>query len=106
MEVVKAFYDDNDAADYDASLALLTPDVTLVSWAEGVNGRHWAEIHLQGKEQIRPLLAKRGLRRTNGEAGRRSSKSAGLQFERSESIWQPGQLHAASRPAGTGRQAV
>jgi hypothetical protein len=66
MAVIKAFYDANDASQYDASLALLTPDITLASWGEGVNGRHWTERHLTGKEQIRPFLAERGLRRSSG----------------------------------------
>ena len=67
LAVIKAFYDANDASQYDASLALLTPDITLASWAEGVNGRHWQEKHLAGKDQILPLLAQRGLRRASEE---------------------------------------
>ncbi len=67
MAIIKAFYDSNDAAQYDASLAFLTPDVTLASWGEGVNGRHWQEQHLSGQEQIRAVLGNRGLRRTSGQ---------------------------------------
>ncbi len=67
MEIIKAFYDSNDASQYDVSLESLTADVTFSSWAEGVNGRHWQEKHLTGKEQIRAVLVKRGLRRTSGQ---------------------------------------
>jgi hypothetical protein len=67
MGIIKAFYDSNDASQYDASLELLTADATFSSWAEGVNGRHWQEKHLTGKEQIRTVLSKRGLRRTSDQ---------------------------------------
>ena len=67
MAAIEAFYDLNDASRFDASLALLASGATLSSWAEGVNGRHWQEKHLTGKEQIRPLLGNRGLRRTSGQ---------------------------------------
>ena len=67
MAIIKAFYDSNDASQFDASLAFLAADVTLSSWAEGVNGRHWQEKHLTGKEQIRTVLGNRGLRRTTGQ---------------------------------------
>ena len=68
MAIIKAFYDSNDASQFDASLAFLAADVTLSSWAEGVNGRHWQEKHLTGKEQIRTVLGNRGLRRTSGQS--------------------------------------
>jgi hypothetical protein len=67
MAIIKAFYDSNDASQFDASFAFLTTDATLSSWAEGVNGRHWQEKHLTGKEQIRTVLGNRGLRRTSGQ---------------------------------------
>ncbi len=67
MAIIKAFYDSNDASQYDASIALLTSDATLTSWAEGVNGRHWQERRLSGKEQIRTVLSNRGLRRISGQ---------------------------------------
>jgi hypothetical protein len=63
--VIRAFYDANDAGNSDASLALLTPDANLTTYAEGVNGRHWKEITLSG-EQIRGVLGRRGLRRDSG----------------------------------------
>jgi hypothetical protein len=69
LGVVRAFYDANDAGRYSTSLALLTDDVTLASWAEGMNGHHMIERHLSGKDQIRPALSKPGLRRSTGQAG-------------------------------------
>lgn len=65
--VIKAFLDSNDAARYDESLAYLTPDVSYSSWAEGVNGSHWQEKHLRGREAVRPFLIQRGLRRSADE---------------------------------------
>lgn len=62
LAVVKAFLDANDAERYDESLTYLTPDVAYANWAEGVNGRHWQEKHLSGREALRPLLGERGLR--------------------------------------------
>ena len=67
MAIIRAFYDSNDASQFDASFAFLTADATLSFWAEGVNGRHWQEKHLTGKEQIRTVLGNRGLRRTSGQ---------------------------------------
>lgn len=69
MAIIKAFYDSNDAEQIDASLAFFTTDATLSSWAEGVNGRHWQEKYLTGKEQIRTVLGNRGLRRISGQPG-------------------------------------
>jgi hypothetical protein len=59
--VVKTFYDANDASKFDASLALLTDDATLDSRAQGINGHHFAQKHLDGKEQIRAILGNSGL---------------------------------------------
>jgi hypothetical protein len=70
LAVVKAFLDANDAERYDESLTYLTPDVAYANWAEGVNGRHWQEKHLSGREALRPLLGQRGLRRVSGQAGK------------------------------------
>ncbi len=67
MAIIKAFYDSNDASQFEASLAFLIPDATLSTWAEGMNGRHWQEQHLIGQEQIRTVLGKRGLRRISGQ---------------------------------------
>src|SRR5512143_3085811 len=54
--IVKTFYDANDAAKFDASLAWLADDATLDSWAQGINGHHMTAKHLVGKEQIRAAL--------------------------------------------------
>jgi hypothetical protein len=66
MAITKAFYDANDASQVDASFELLAADATLSSWAEGVNGRHWQEKHLNGKAQIRAALGTGGLSRIAG----------------------------------------
>jgi hypothetical protein len=66
LAAVKAFYDANDAGQFDASLAFLTDDATLPSWSEGVNGYHMRERHLTGKAEIRKALGDPGLRRTTG----------------------------------------
>jgi hypothetical protein len=67
MAIIRALYDSNDASQFDASLAFLTTDAAVSSWAEGVNGRHWQEKHLTGKEQIRSVLGNRGSRRAAGQ---------------------------------------
>ncbi len=67
MARIKAFYDSNDALQFDASLAFLADDATLDSWSEGVNGHHMSEKHLAGKEQIRAALGNPGLHRTWGQ---------------------------------------
>ena len=69
LSVIRAFYDSNDSGNFAVSLEYLSPQPSLTSWAEGVNGRHWHEVHLTGQEQIRPELAKRGLRRDSGVPG-------------------------------------
>jgi ketosteroid isomerase-like protein len=66
-KIIQSFYDANDTAHFDDSLALLTEDITYVTWAEGINGHHMLEKHYNGKDQIRPVLANPGLRRSNGE---------------------------------------
>jgi hypothetical protein len=68
MAIIKAFDDSNDTSHFEASFAFLTPDATLSSWVEGLNGRHWQEKHLTGKEQIRTVLSNPGLRRTAGQS--------------------------------------
>ncbi len=67
LAVIKAFYDANDEEHYDVSLSFLTPDTSIVTWGEGVNGRHWAETHLTGMDNIRTVLSQRGFRRTLGQ---------------------------------------
>ncbi len=64
LSVVNSFYDDNDAGRFDEALGLLSDDVTLASWAEGVNGHHMREMHLSGKDQIKAVLGGPGFRRT------------------------------------------
>ena len=59
--IVKTFYDANDAAKFDTSLALLADDATLDTWAQGINGHHMTQHHLVGKEQIRAALGNSGL---------------------------------------------
>jgi hypothetical protein len=48
---------------------LLTPEATVATWAEGVNGRHWQERQLTGREQILGVLANRGFRRIGEQVG-------------------------------------
>lgn len=63
MDIVRGFYDANDAGKLDASLAYLTDDVVLVSWAEGANGHHMSAKFTVGKDQISAVLGLPGLRR-------------------------------------------
>jgi hypothetical protein len=69
MAVMKAFYDSNDASQFEASFSLLTPDASVSTWAEGVHGRHWQEKHLTGEDQIRSVLGNRGFRRVSEKPG-------------------------------------
>jgi hypothetical protein len=66
LAVVEKFYASNDAARYGASAALLTPDATLASWSEGVNGHHMLERRISGTERIRPFLGTPGFRHVSG----------------------------------------
>lgn len=63
LAVIKAFYDANDEGSYDDSLSLLKLDASVVTWGEGVHGRHWHETHLTGMDNIRTVLSNRGFRR-------------------------------------------
>jgi hypothetical protein len=67
LTVIKALYDANDAAKFEASLDFFTEDATFASWAEGINGHHMKERHLIGKAQIRPALGDPGLRHTSAQ---------------------------------------
>jgi len=67
LSVIKDFYDSNDTGNFTASIEFFTPQATLITWAEGLNGRHWHEVHLTGREQILPALNQRGLRRDSGK---------------------------------------
>lgn len=50
MQVIKDFYDSTDSLQFDRSLSFFTADAELITWAEGVNGRHWQETHYYGVE--------------------------------------------------------
>ncbi len=67
MAIIRAFYDANDASQFEVSLGFLAEDATLSTWAEGVNGHHMRERHLTGKAQIRPALGNPGLQRSSGQ---------------------------------------
>ena len=67
VAIMKAFYDANDASQFEKSLGFFTDDASLSTWAEGINGHHMREEHRTGKMQIRPALGDLGLRRTSGQ---------------------------------------
>ncbi len=67
MAVVKTFFDSDEAGKYDASLALLTDDISLTYWAQGLNGHHMSSKALSGKNQISSMLDQPGFRWTNGK---------------------------------------
>ncbi|HUI69915.1 MAG TPA: hypothetical protein VL354_05300 [Spirochaetia bacterium] len=63
LEVVKAFYDSNEAGHFGASMSYLADDVAFSTWATGVNGRQMMLRHLNGKKAVREFLPQgRGLR--------------------------------------------
>lgn len=63
MAIMRAFYDANDASQFEKSLGFFADDASLSTWAEGVNGHHMREEHRTGKAQIGPALGDLGLRR-------------------------------------------
>jgi hypothetical protein len=63
---IESFYDANDSSLFAASVNMLTDDITLASWSEGVNGHHMIERHSSGKDQVQTLLGSPGLRRFSG----------------------------------------
>ncbi len=67
MAVVKTLYDSDEAGRLDASLELLTDDISLTYWAQGLNGHHMSSKALSGKDQIRSMLDQPGFRWTNGK---------------------------------------
>jgi len=69
-KVADEFYAANDAGDSAASLALLTDDVVLVTWATGANGYHMSPSFAIGKNQVSERLGAPGLRRTAVADGR------------------------------------
>ncbi len=62
LAIVENFYDLIDAGLVDDALSLLKDGAEVSRWAEGINGRHWQEMHFLGEDQIRPVLGTRGLR--------------------------------------------
>jgi len=73
LSVLAAFYRSNDAGRFNASAALLAPDVIFDTWATGANGYIMASKHLGGRRALRDFLSQaRGLshflpdRRPNG----------------------------------------
>ena len=98
--IVKAFYDANDASQFDASLALLADDATLDSWAQGINGHHMIQKHLVGKEQIRAVLGNPGLRRVSDQPDRPIFHEADLQVSGNKVTFalQPDRMHPNGRP--------
>jgi hypothetical protein len=67
--LIEEFYRLNDSGLYDRSARLFSEDGTLDIWAEGVNGRHWQERHIEGREAIRPYLEGRAFHRIQDTAG-------------------------------------
>jgi ketosteroid isomerase-like protein len=98
--IVKAFYDANNAAQFDASLALLADDATLDSWAQGINGHHMIEKHLVGKDQIRAVLGNPGLRRNSDQPNSPIYHETGLQVSgnKVDFALEPDRAHPDGRP--------
>ena len=91
MAVIRTFYDSNDASRFSASLACLHPGLVFTSWAEGVNGRHWHEKKLVGRQKIVPFLGDRGLRRIPGARG-------GPAYRETEEVAEPDRVTFMLRP--------
>lgn len=63
LEILRAFYDSNDARDFDAAARYLADDAVFATWATGVQGYVVAQKHLKGRTAIRRFLADaRGVR--------------------------------------------
>jgi hypothetical protein len=62
MKSVDGLFAADDAGKYDQSVGYFTEDGTIVTWIEGVNGRHLQPTIRVGKDQIVELLKKAGLR--------------------------------------------
>lgn len=63
LEILRAFYDSNDARNFDAGARYLADDAVFATWATGVQGYVVAQKHLKGKDAIRRFLADaRGVR--------------------------------------------
>ncbi len=63
-KIVEAFYAANDGSQFETSVQYLTDDVVLITWAEGANGHHMIFDSAIGKDQVKNLLGKPGLKRT------------------------------------------
>ncbi len=98
--IVKAFYEDNDASQFDASLALLADDATLDSWAQGINGHHMTTKHLVGKEQIRAVLGNPGLRHISDQPNGPVFHETDLQVSGNKVTFalEPDRAHPNGRP--------
>jgi len=63
LAVIKAFYDSNDAGQFDSSMSYVADTIAFATWATGVNGRQMMLRHLNGKKALRAFLPHgRGLR--------------------------------------------
>lgn len=63
LEILRAFYDSNDARDFDAAARYMADDAVFATWATGVQGYVVAQKHLKGRAAIRRFLADaRGVR--------------------------------------------
>ncbi len=62
VKVIDELYAADDAGKYDQSVDYFTDDGTIVTWIEGVNGRHLQPVMKVGKDQIVDLLKKAGMR--------------------------------------------
>jgi hypothetical protein len=78
-KIITAFYDANQAGDFNKSLTYLTDDVVLISWAEGMNGRHLDQKSAVGKDYIGEYLGMDGLRWGSGRDPALRFKIEGLQ---------------------------
>jgi hypothetical protein len=63
LAILRAFYDANDARNFEAGARYLADDAVFATWATGANGYIMAQRHLKGKAAIRKFLADaRGVR--------------------------------------------
>jgi len=63
LAILRAFYDSNDARNFEAGARYLADDAVFATWATGVNGYIMAQRHLKGRTAIRRILADaRGVR--------------------------------------------
>jgi hypothetical protein len=63
LETLRAFYDSNDARNFDVGARYLADDAVFATWATGVQGYIVAQKHLKGRAAIRRFLADaRGVR--------------------------------------------